>query len=94
MSALLKTQVTEYLNGNSGAGSLVDPTLKSHKDEELNVICQVILDCVSPDPTNRPTMKEVTSKLRGIMPISPETATPKPSPLWWAELEILAVGAS
>ncbi|XP_065005499.1 protein MALE DISCOVERER 2 isoform X3 [Musa acuminata AAA Group] len=86
--------VAEYLNGNGGASSLVDPALKAHKDEELRIISEVIQDCVNPDPPKRPTMKDVTSKLKGVIPISPEAAMPRLSPLWWAELEILSIKAS
>ncbi|RRT40816.1 hypothetical protein B296_00038645 [Ensete ventricosum] len=86
--------VVEYLNGNGGVGSLVDPTLKTHKEEELKIICEIIQACINPEPSKRPTMKEVTSKLRAVIPISPEAATPRLSPLWWAELEILSVEAS
>ncbi|RWW74972.1 hypothetical protein BHE74_00017034 [Ensete ventricosum] len=86
--------VAEYLNGNGGASSLVDPALKDHKDEELRIISEVIQDCVNPDPPKRPTMKDVTSKLKGVIPISPEAAMPRLSPLWWAELEILSIKAS
>jgi len=39
-------------------------------------------------------MKEVTTALKEVLGISPEAATPRLSPLWWAELEILSVGAS
>lgn len=73
---------------------MVDPALKAHKDEELRIISEVIQDCVNPDPPKRPTMKDVTSKLKGVIPISPEAAMPRLSPLWWAELEILSIKAS
>ncbi|RVW31899.1 Protein MALE DISCOVERER 2 [Vitis vinifera] len=51
-------------------------------------------DCIQPNARQRPTMKEVTSKLREVIPISPDSATPRLSPLWWAELEILSVEAT
>lgn len=73
---------------------MIDPTLKSFKNNELDVICEIIQDCIHPNPRQRPTMKEITSKLREVIPISPEQATPKLSPLWWAELEILSVEAT
>ncbi|WOL20589.1 protein MALE DISCOVERER 2 [Canna indica] len=85
--------VSGYLNGG-GVGSLVDSSLKCHKEEELRVICEVIQECMNPDARNRPSMKEVASKLREVTSISPEAATPRLSPLWWAELEILSVEAS
>ncbi|CAD5189700.1 unnamed protein product [Musa acuminata subsp. malaccensis] len=90
----LLNSVVEYLNGNGGVGSLVDPSLKTHKEEELVIICEIIQACINPEPSKRPTMKEVTSKLRAVIAISPEAATPRLSPLWWAELEILSVEAS
>ncbi|CAD5183801.1 unnamed protein product [Musa acuminata subsp. malaccensis] len=67
--------VVEYLNGNGGVSSLVDPTLKTHKDQEMETICEVIRDCINLDPRKRSTMKEVTSKLRDVIQISPEVAT-------------------
>lgn len=73
---------------------LIDPILKSVKMNELEVICEVIQDCIKPNPLQRPTMKEVTSRLREVIPIAPEAAVPRLSPLWWAELEILSVEAA
>lgn len=76
--------------------SIVDPSLKSHSEDELSMICEVIRDCIDQDTvkTQRPTMLMITSKLRNIISITPEAATPRLSPLWWAELEILSVQAS
>ncbi|XP_064960039.1 protein MALE DISCOVERER 2-like isoform X2 [Musa acuminata AAA Group] len=91
---LLKQQAAEYANGDGGIDSLLDPALKSHKDEELRIICEVIQECVNPDPCKRPTMKEVASKLSEVISITPEAATPRLCPLWWAELEILSVEAT
>ncbi|KAF3452131.1 hypothetical protein FNV43_RR08228 [Rhamnella rubrinervis] len=84
----------EYLNDKRSISYMIDPTLKSFKNNELDVICEIIQDCIHPNPRQRPTMKEITSKLREVIPISPEQATPKLSPLWWAELEILSVEAT
>ena len=83
----------ECLN-NGSIRSMIDLSLKSHKEEELDIICDVIQDCIHEDPKKRPTMKEVTSRLREVLGISPEAANPRLSPLWWAELEILSVEAS
>lgn len=82
------------MNESRSIVSLIDPTLKSHKANELDVICEVIQDCIHRDPKMRPKMKEVSAKLREVVAISPEAATPRLSPLWWAELEILSVEAS
>lgn len=84
----------DYLNDKRSISYLIDPSLKSFKNNELDVICEVIQDCIQPDPRQRPTMKEVTSKLREVIVISPDQATPRLSPLWWAELEILSVEAT
>ncbi|KAI3918830.1 hypothetical protein MKX01_042150 [Papaver californicum] len=85
---------SEYLNDQEKVNSLVDPTLKSVKNNELEIICEIIQDCTHEDPTKRPTMKEVITKLREVIPISPDAAIPRLSPLWWAELEILSVEAT
>lgn len=70
--------------------NLVDPDLKSFKEEELNVVCEAIKECIQPDPRHRPQMSEVVAKLKQVIHITPEQATPRLSPLWWAELEILS----
>ncbi|CAH1442872.1 unnamed protein product [Lactuca virosa] len=75
----------QYLDDNT-----VDPTLKSFNQEEVDIIYQVIEECIQQDPRNRPTMKQVVQKLKGGLGISPEQAVPRLSPLWWAELEILS----
>ena len=69
---------------------MVDQTLKSFKHSELEGICEVIKECIQQDARKRPTMKEVVTKLREVLAISPEQAIPRLSPLWWAELEILS----
>ncbi|KAK2384321.1 putative inactive receptor protein kinase [Trifolium repens] len=85
---------SEYLNDKRNIGCLIDPTLESFKDNELDVICEVIKECIQSDQRLRPTMKEITCKLREVLSISPEQAVPRLSPLWWAELEILSVEAT
>ncbi|KAK7306528.1 hypothetical protein VNO77_44475 [Canavalia gladiata] len=84
----------EYINDKKNISYIIDPTLQSFKDNELDVICDVIHECTQPDPKLRPTMREVTSKLREGVGVSPEQAVPRLSPLWWAELEILSVEAT
>lgn len=73
---------------------MVDPTLKAFKNNELMVICEVIRECLREDQRKRPTIKEVVTKLREAIDISPEAAVPSLSPLWWAELEILSSEAA
>ncbi|KAK8573006.1 hypothetical protein V6N12_029046 [Hibiscus sabdariffa] len=84
----------QYLNDKSDMGSMVDPTLESFKNEELEIICEVIKECILKEPRQRPTMKEIISKLREAIHIAQEQATPRLSPLWWAELEILSMEAT
>lgn len=73
--------------------TLVDPTLKSFVDEELASVCEAIQSCTQEDARRRASMKEVIEILRHSIDISPEAATPRLSPLWWAELEILSAEA-
>ncbi|KAM7251521.1 hypothetical protein ACFE04_023404 [Oxalis oulophora] len=89
----LPNTVMEYLEDNEKNSKLVDPILKSHKENELERICEVIKVCISNDPSQRPTMREVVSSLREVITITPEAATPRSSPLWWAELEVLSMEA-
>ncbi|KAG8385433.1 hypothetical protein BUALT_Bualt03G0044800 [Buddleja alternifolia] len=85
---------TQYLNDKTTINQLIDPTLKSFKENELEAICEVIQSCIHPDASKRPLMKEVIQKLKQALDISPEAATPRLSPLWWAELEILSAEAA
>lgn len=85
---------SQYLSEKTKHSHLIDPTLKSFKNNELEIICEVIQQCVHPDSRKRPTMKEVIAQLRPVLDISPESATPRLSPLWWAELEILSAEAA
>uniref|UniRef100_A0A7N0V568 Protein kinase domain-containing protein n=1 Tax=Kalanchoe fedtschenkoi TaxID=63787 RepID=A0A7N0V568_KALFE len=84
----------EYLDDKKKISYMIDPTLKSFDDNELNSICEVIQECINPDTRQRPTMRQVTSKLREALGISEEEASPKLAPVWWKELEILCVEAS
>ncbi|XP_022723980.1 protein MALE DISCOVERER 2-like isoform X2 [Durio zibethinus] len=89
----LEKWAAQYLSDRRSISYMIDPTLKSFKNDELDVICEVIQECIQTDPRQRPTMKDVTSKLRQVINIPPEQATPRLSPLWWAELEILSMEA-
>ncbi|EEF28099.1 protein MALE DISCOVERER 2 [Ricinus communis] len=90
----LEKWAAEYLNDKRSISYMIDPTLKAFKNNELDIICEVIQECIQPDPRQRPTMRDITSKLREVITISPDQATPRLSPLWWAELEILSVEAT
>lgn len=80
----------EYLNDKRYVEKLVDPTLKSWDDKELEIVCEVIQLCTEEDARKRPSIKEAIQILRQALDIPPEAATPRLSPLWWAELEILS----
>ncbi|GJN38061.1 hypothetical protein PR202_gb27069 [Eleusine coracana subsp. coracana] len=84
---------SEYLKDKSYA-KLLDDSLKDHNSTELEAVCEVMLECIDPDPTQRPAMRDVVGKLRPALNITPEAAAPRLSPLWWAELELLSVKAS
>ncbi|KAF0925321.1 hypothetical protein E2562_016014, partial [Oryza meyeriana var. granulata] len=51
---------------------------------------KIILECIQSDPMRRPSISEITTMLRETIAISPDAATPRLSPLWWAELEVLS----
>lgn len=72
----------------------MDPALESSKEKELEIVCEVIQMCTQQDARTRPSMKEAIQILRQTLEISPEAATPRLSPLWWAELEILSQEAA
>ncbi|KAF8726682.1 hypothetical protein HU200_019147 [Digitaria exilis] len=77
-------------NGDRSMASLLDLTLKDTKEDDLETISRVIHACIQRDPRNRPSMREITGRLREAIGISPVAATPRLSPLWWAELEVLS----
>ncbi|KAM7501771.1 hypothetical protein LguiB_000675 [Lonicera macranthoides] len=84
---------SDYLKGaqDQPFKEIVDPTLNSFREEEVEKLFEVVKDCVCPDPNQRPKMREVSSRLKEITAMGPDGATPKVSPLWWAELEILSM---
>lgn len=88
MTSALVERVT---NDDRSVASLLDPTLGGdHREDELAVIGEVIRACMQSDPRRRPSMREVAARLREAVGISPVAATPRLSPLWWAELEVLS----
>ncbi|ESQ44481.1 hypothetical protein EUTSA_v10005911mg [Eutrema salsugineum] len=82
------TGLADFLRGKT-LKEMVDPTLESF-DDKIENIGEVIKSCVRAEPKQRPTMKEVTGRLREITGLSPDDTIPKLSPLWWAELEVLS----
>ncbi|XVE58991.1 hypothetical protein DITRI_Ditri05aG0008300 [Diplodiscus trichospermus] len=85
---------SDYLKRDQPLKEMVDPTLKIFQEDEVEKLFEVIKTCVHPDPKERPTMREIVAKLKEITAMEPDGATPKLSPLWWAELEILSTEAS
>ncbi|KAK4351306.1 hypothetical protein RND71_030619 [Anisodus tanguticus] len=84
---------SDYLRGGESLREMVDPTLNSFQEEQVERIADVIKMCVHPEPRQRPTMREVSATLREITGIGPDGANPRLSPLWWAELEIISTEA-
>ncbi|KAJ6754966.1 PROTEIN MALE DISCOVERER 2 [Salix purpurea] len=85
---------SDYLRREQPLREKVDPTLKSFQEDELEKLSEVIRICIHPDPKQRPPMKEIAAKLKEITSVGPDGATPKVSPLWWAELEIMSAEGS
>ncbi|CAI9787618.1 unnamed protein product [Fraxinus pennsylvanica] len=85
---------SDYLRGSLCIREIVDPTLTSFQKDQLEQIGSLIKSCVNPEPSQRPLMREVATRLREITSIAPDVAIPKLSPLWWAELEILSTEAN
>nr|QAS62468.1 LRR receptor-like serine/threonine-protein kinase [Sedum alfredii] len=83
----------KHLEDKKKISYMIDPMLESFDDSELNTICEVIQECINPDTRQRPTMRQVTYKLREGLGISEEDASPKLAHEWWKELEILCVEA-
>lgn len=67
---------------------MIDPSLECFKKNELDVICEITQECINEEPRQRPTIKDVASKLRSVTGISPNIATPSFSPLWRQELQL------
>ncbi|PWA71130.1 leucine-rich repeat protein [Artemisia annua] len=86
--------VLDFLRSDSPLTELVDPTLDSFDADQLEAIGNIIRSCVNSDPRRRPKMRDVTARLKEITRIAQDGATPKISPLWWAELEILSTEAT
>ncbi|KAH6837369.1 hypothetical protein C2S53_010771 [Perilla frutescens var. hirtella] len=93
-SCSLEDWASDYLRGTQPLREMVDPTLRTYQEDQLQQIGDLIKSCGDADPRQRPSMKEVCASLRVITGIGPDGAIPKLSPLWWAELEILSTEAS
>lgn len=94
-NGILADWAAEYLRwGKNNFRDVVDPSLSSLKEEEIEKWFKVIKECVNSDPERRPSMSEVTARLKEITDMGPDGATPQASPLWWAELEIMSGDSS
>ncbi|XP_008811683.1 protein MALE DISCOVERER 2 [Phoenix dactylifera] len=85
---LLVLWASAYLTGKRPLRNMADPSLRSVREEDISALCEVIRSCINPEPKKRPTIAEVANQMRLITAIPPDEATPKLSPLWWADLEI------
>lgn len=90
----LENWAADYLRGEQPLKEMIDPTLISFQEEQLEGLSEVIKYCVHPVPRQRPSMKEITAMMKDVTGIGSDSAVPKLSPLWWAELEILSTDAS
>ncbi|KAK3135945.1 hypothetical protein QOZ80_5BG0425650 [Eleusine coracana subsp. coracana] len=87
---LLVLWASSYLDGKRPLAAMADPTLmrSSVPDKDMAALCDVVRLCINPEKEKRPAMAEVARMMRGVTALSPEHATPRDNPLWWAELEI------
>ncbi|KAJ1262332.1 hypothetical protein BS78_09G098600 [Paspalum vaginatum] len=88
---LLEGWAAGYLRGERQLRDVIDPALRrSFHVATVDRLDGVIRGCTDREPRRRPTMPEVARQLREITAMPPDAATPKVSPLWWAELEIIS----
>jgi serine/threonine protein kinase len=86
----LEHWASRYFDGQMGLEELIDPSMGSFPTDAARALCEVVRSCIDPDPNKRPRMAEVAARMREITALGPDGATPKVSPLWWAELEIMS----
>ncbi|CAN6347235.1 unnamed protein product [Urochloa humidicola] len=90
---MLEGWAAAYLRGERRLRDVVDPALRGASHSHAATVDRldgVIRGCTDRDPRRRPAMPEVARRLREITAMPPDAATPKVSPLWWAELEIIS----
>ncbi|KAI7737397.1 hypothetical protein M8C21_006720, partial [Ambrosia artemisiifolia] len=87
----LVTWAEQFLEEKENISHIIDPDLKSFELNELEIVCEVIQECIKKDGSQRPSINEIIPKLREVLKVSPQQATPRLSPLWWAELELLSI---
>ncbi|KAG0500890.1 hypothetical protein HPP92_000962 [Vanilla planifolia] len=81
-------------NGEKPPKNMMDPTLTSFNEDDVGELWEVIQSCINPNLHDRPTMSEISGRLKCITEVSPDRAIPTISPLWWAELEIISSEAN
>ncbi|CAN6306970.1 unnamed protein product [Urochloa humidicola] len=86
----LEHWASHYFDGEMRLEELLDPSIGSFPKDAARALCEVARSCIDPDPKKRPQMTEVAARMREITALGPDGATPKVSPLWWAELEIMS----
>lgn len=88
-NGLLILWAHRYLTGDKPLMGMVDPTLKSVPEKHVRALTELVKQCISDDPRERPTVAVVTKRMQEITGISQDHAIPRNSALWWAELEII-----
>ncbi|XP_066388217.1 protein MALE DISCOVERER 2-like isoform X4 [Miscanthus floridulus] len=86
----LENWASPYFEGEMRLEELIDSSIGFFPEDTARALCEVVRSCIDPDPKKRPQMKEVAARMREITTLGPDGATPKVSPLWWAELEIMS----
>lgn len=86
----LENWASRYFEGKMHLEELIDPSIGSFPEDSARALCEVVRSCIDQDAKKRPHMAEVASRMREITTLGPDGATPKVSPLWWAELEIMS----
>ncbi|KAL5188760.1 putative LRR receptor-like serine/threonine-protein kinase [Glycine soja] len=77
----------DYLEMPEVMSYVVDPELKHFRYEDLKAICEVITLCISPDPSVRPSMRELCTILESRIDTTINLEL-KASSLAWAELAL------
>ncbi|KAK3147537.1 hypothetical protein QOZ80_3BG0283560 [Eleusine coracana subsp. coracana] len=86
----LEQWASGYFDGEMRLVELIDPSISSFPEDAARALCEVVRSCIDPEPKRRPQMAQVAARMREITSLGPDGATPKVSPLWWAELEIMS----
>lgn len=79
---------SEYLNDPKMVWYIVDPSLKSHKHDDLVALCKIVSSCLAAR-NRRPSMRRVVTMLTEVLKLTPESVGPKSSAnMLWAQLEL------